>query len=205
MARAPIVAGGGSLVVDDLITGPWFLALRAEGLAARVTAREQVRIETDPGNWRSGNPARYLASAEGGPVQSAIYADHGLSARLAEFAGLPVRPTGGQGTYSYYDRPGHFLGLHRDIRRCDLTLITCLHRSGAASPSGALRLYPKALVTPLASIGPETPVRDVEMQPGQSVLLLGGCVPHEVLPAAEGFSRSISVLCFEILTYENTT
>jgi hypothetical protein len=200
MAHAPIIAGGGALVVDGLIADSWFSALQAEGLAARVDARDQVRERSGHGPWRGGNPARYLASSEGGPVQNAIYADRGLSAALARLAGHPVRPTGEQGTYSYYDRPGYFLGLHRDIWRCDLALITCLQSTDGMTPSGALRLYPKSIRAPLEAIGPDTPARDIEMHPGQSVLLLGGCVPHEVLPAGQGFSRSISVLCFEIVT-----
>jgi hypothetical protein len=200
MTRAPIIAAGGALVVDGLIADSWFAALQAEGLAARVNAREQIRTQSDPGRWREGNPCRWLASAEGGPVQTAVYADRGLSSTLARLAGHSVRPTGGQGTYSYYDRPGHFLGLHRDIRRCDLALITCLQRAAGVASSGALRLYPKSTRARLETIGPDTPARDIEMQPGQSILLLGGCVPHEVLPAAAGFSRSVSVLCFEIVT-----
>jgi hypothetical protein len=200
MAHAPIIAADGALVVDGLISDSWFAALRAEGLAARANARDQVSARSDGGPWRGGNPARFLASAAGGPVQQAMYADHGLSSALTTLAGHTVRPTGERGTYSYYDRPGHFLGLHRDIRRCDLALLTCLQRTAGAVASGALRLYPKSIRARFEEIGPDTPGRDIEMQPGPSVLLLGGCVPHEVLPAAQGFSRSVSVLCFEIVT-----
>ncbi|MEM9138350.1 MAG: hypothetical protein AAGB15_00840, partial [Pseudomonadota bacterium] len=118
--------------------------------------------------------------------------------RLEELSGQGLKPTGERGSYSYYDRPGHYLGLHRDIQTCDLTLITCLSRHDGPAPSGALRLYPKSIRSDLDAISDDTVYRDISMKPGQSVILLGGCVPHQVLPAAEGFSRSIAVLCYQM-------
>ena len=44
---------------------------------------------------------------------------------------------------------------------------------------------------------------DLHPQPGQPVLLLGGCVPHEVRPATAGHLRWISVLCFEMVPGTN--
>jgi hypothetical protein len=185
-------------VFEDIFNADWFAGLSAEGLAARSRANVQLKQEPENLALRRGDPNRHLASAEGGPVQTAIYNNVGLIQKLSECCGRKIRPTGGQGTYSYYDLPGHFLGLHRDIRRCDVTLITCLHRQGGDFPSGALRVYAKSAATSLSKIGSHTWHRDIRMSVGQSVLLLGGCVPHEVLPAAKGYARHISVLCFEI-------
>lgn len=196
--RPPLIAAGGALVARSLISDAWFDALQREGLAARSMAREQRKGETGTRGGQGDNPARHLASAPGGPVQAAIYADASLRSELSRLAGHRLRPTGGQGSFSYYDRPGHFLGLHRDIRRCDLTLLICLHRVEGTEPSGALRLYPKALAVPLSRIAADAPFRDIRMQPGDAVLLLGGCIPHEVMPAAPGFDRAVSVLCYEV-------
>ena len=198
VARAELIRAGGAMVLDGLLTHDWFEALRDEGLGRRAAALEQRKEDADPGEWRTGNPSRFLATAESGPILEEIYADPGLIGRLEGLTGGKLKPSGGRGSYSYYDRPGHYLGLHRDIRTCDVTLITCLDRHEGETPSGALRLYPKALRADLDEIGAETPHRDVNMLAGQSVVLLGGYIPHEVLPAVDGFSRTIAVLCFAL-------
>ncbi len=196
--HAPLIASGGALVLDDLFAPSWFAALRHEGLSSRQNATEQRKNERDGAEWRSGNPARFLATGKAGPVQSEIYAELGLTKKLSRFTGRPVRQTGEEGSYSYYDRPGHFLGLHRDIKRCDVTLITCLEKVDGIRPSGALRVYPAAVRAGLNDVHAGHQGRDIQMAEGQSVLLLGGCIPHEVLPAEIGYRRAISVLCFEM-------
>ena len=196
---APIVANGGFMVFDDLLPGDSFRALCEEGLRHRGLATECQRLEHDVSGFRTGNPARWFATAAGGEVQRGIYHDGGLVRKIATLCRRRVRPTGGQGTYSYYDRPGHFLGLHRDINTCDVTMITCLHRAYSAEESGALQIYYKSAARKLSDILEEGhPSIDIHLEPEQSVLLLGGFLPHEVMPAAEGYARSISVLCFEM-------
>jgi hypothetical protein len=195
--RPALISAGGSLVIDQLFGEHWFRALRAEGLALRGNAVEQRKDQPDPGGWRAGNPDRFLASAQSGPVLDRIYADPELAVRLEALAGAALHPTGARGSFSYYDRPGHYLGLHRDIRGCDVTLITCLERVDGAEPSGMLRLYPKSMRSPLQHVARSQSPRDIALRPGQSLLLLGGCIPHEVRPAAPGYRRAISVLCFE--------
>lgn len=127
----------------------------------------------------------------------ALYAAPELAQRISRLVGIAAQPTGVRGSYSFYDRPGDFLGLHRDIQTCDVTLIVCLDRSGGATPeTGALRLYPNAARCPLAKIAAARPARDISMHPGQAVVLLGGVIPHEVLPADATFRRTVAVLCF---------
>lgn len=198
MTRAPLIAAGGVMVLEGLLSGDWFDMLRQEGQVRRENADEARCDDADLSGFRSGNPARFLVTAESGPVLEEIYADRGMIAELEKLSGQALKPTGERGSYSYYDEPGHYLGLHRDIKTCDLTLITCLTREDGDQPSGALRIYPKSVNSALCAIGKDTPHRDVNMEPGQSVILLGGCVPHQVLPAGEGFSRSIAVLCYEM-------
>ena len=199
VTRAPLIEAAGALKISNLLPPDWFDALRSEGLAARRLAEDQYKNEPDADVWRSGNPNRYLASARGGEIQTTIYQDPGISVRLGRLTGRALRPTGTEGTYSYYDRPGHHLGLHRDIKTCDVTLITCLERQESDVPSGALRTYPKSAMSALSEIDEHTQFYDIEMTVGQSILLLGGCIPHEVLPVAEGFSRGVSILCFEMI------
>ena len=197
MGRAPLVAAGGALVLDRLVAPDWVAALRAEARGARPNATPQHRAHSCPGGWRAAMPAQRLSSAPGGPVLDAFYASPDLAQRIGRLVGAKTEPTGSRGSYSFYDRPGDFLGLHRDIHTCDVTLIVCLARSGGAAPeTGALRLYPAALRAPLEEVGEDTPARDISMQPGQAVVLLGGAIPHRVLPADETFRRTIAVLCF---------
>ncbi|ASJ73984.1 hypothetical protein [Granulosicoccus antarcticus] len=197
--RPAIIASGGALLIDQLISATLFRALFKECASQRSVAKEQVQTTSGQGHWRSADPARHLASADGGPSQMAFYHDTDLHHTLSQWCGCRLKPTSGCGTYSYYDQQGHFLARHRDIRTCDVTLVTCLHRVDAPVPSGALRVYPASIRTPLERIDAAAAHRDLHPQQSQSVLLLGGCVPHEVLPAADGFQRWISVLCFQMV------
>jgi hypothetical protein len=197
MGRAPLIAAGGALVLDHLVASDWIAALGQEARAARARAVPQHRATPRPGGWRAAMPAQKLCSAPGGPVLDAVYADRGLAHRIGGLVGTGASPTGSRGSYSFYDRPGDFLGLHRDILTCDVTLIVCLERSGGAAPEvGALRLYPAAARHALEEITATSPARDIQMRPGQAVVLLGGVIPHRVLPADATFRRSIAVLCF---------
>jgi hypothetical protein len=195
--HAPIVKTGGVLVLKEFLDRTWFDALKVECDAQHATAKIQVK-ETEA-EFHSSDPGRNYLSANGGSVQTTIYHDAILHRALTKFCGHPVRPTGDQGTYSYYECAGHFLGLHRDVPRCDLTMITCLRRESEEDTSGALRLYYKSLQQPLTEIHSGTKFHDIHINFGQTLLLLGGCVPHEVLACGPDFKRYISVLCFEIL------
>jgi len=197
--RSAIIASGGALLIDQLMSDALLKTLFDECASRRPVAKDQVQTFSSQGRWRSADPARHLASADGGTSQMSFYQDASLHHTLSQWCGCRLKPTSGRGTYSYYDQPGHFLALHRDIRTCDVTLVTCLHRVDSRSLSGALRVYPTSIRTPLEQIDAEAPYRDLHPQQSQSVLLLGGCVPHEVMPAAEGFQRWISVLCFEMV------
>lgn len=104
-----------------------------------------------------------------------------------------------RGTYSAY-AAGHFLALHRDIRTCDVSVITCLCDDGGESASGALRLYPRRCHEPLSAIG-QAPDRDaivVQLRPLQTLVIFGGIVPHEVLPVSGPRVRVTSLLCYQV-------
>jgi hypothetical protein len=112
--------------------------------------------------------------------------------------GASLRPSGAQGSYSYYVRPGDHLGLHRDVVACDVAAITCLCDAGGRAGSGALQLYPGRVAEPLARIRatPDRGLLPLHLQPGQTIVLLGGYVAHATAAMAEGQKRMISVLCY---------
>jgi len=199
MARRPqFLERGGFEVLDD-IPGQERIYSRmlreALDLAGQAERQEHERDEAS--DTRGGHPARRLFSCAGGPVQNALYGSEQFLAFLAEKVGMPLSPTGLQGTYSYYVRTGDHLGLHRDIDECDVAVISCLCDTGGPR-AGALQLYPKRVFEPLSRIR-ATPAQDrmsMHLRPGQTIVVLGGFVPHVTSPMARGQKRIISALCY---------
>ncbi len=206
--RSPLFQRGGFVLIDHLLEPANLAGLQRESLALNSQASENLMLETDRSGFeinfgRGGSPARKFLSTQGGAVQDAFYQSNALTTMLETLCQTRIKPTGARGTYSYYAREGDFLALHRDILQCDLTLITCLfdHTKGTANClGGVLRLYPNYNLQSLSSINPHSSSRDLRLQVGQSLALLGGIVPHEVLPTSAGQIRIVSVLCFEIQT-----
>ena len=118
---------------------------------------------------------------------------------VSRCCGTAVVPTGNRGSYSYYLSPGDFLGLHRDVDLCDVTLITVLHDDTSPSdPAGGLVVYRGQPQTSLSQIRgqPHQGADLVKARAGQSILILGGMVPHRVVPIGSSGTRVISALCF---------
>jgi hypothetical protein len=174
--------------------------LRKEAVASHAGAEEIHVAEPDEETWRGGSPDRWLESAVGGAMLQALYHSREITARLHELTGVRWTQSGGAGTYSYYRRPGHHLGIHRDVDECDLALITCVHSSRGAQSgwAGALCLYPDRTgeTIPELRTRPDVGAHYVHLQPGESVVLLGGVVPHRLLPVEEGHQRIVAPLCF---------
>ena len=65
--------------------------------------------------------------------------------------------------------------------------------------AGGLAVYPGMLGAPLSRIRaePERGMALIKARPGQSILLLGGLVPHRVEPLGSSGQRVISALCFQ--------
>jgi hypothetical protein len=157
-------------------------------------------VEPDAEIWRGGSPDRWLETAVGGEPLQALYHSRALLELLQRVTGLAWAPTGGAGTYSYYRRAGHHLGVHRDVDECDLAVITCVHDSARRrdGPAGALCLYPGRTreTIPVLRARADDGAVLVWLQPGESILLLGGIVPHRVLPVGERRVRIVAPLCF---------
>ncbi len=113
---------------------------------------------------------------------------------LAELTSMSWRPSGTDGSYSYYETPGHHLGVHRDVAECDLAVITCVERWGSVPP---LQIYPNDLRTPIGEVDlTGGDIVEVDLRAGESLVLLGGVVPHRLPPLVGAGGRTVAPLCF---------
>jgi hypothetical protein len=200
LRTGPLGTSGGVALCGGMPDPVTWAALRDEAVEARPAATRHDGGADATGADRDRTPSRSLASAPGGPVQDVFYASPALAAYVAAQVGVPVTPSGRRGSYSYYERPGDHLALHVDVHGCDVTLVTVLHDdTGRSDPGGAVLAYRTAVGVPLDEIaaGRWRGSGDVvKAQPGQSILLLGGLVPHRVLPLTGPGSRVVAPLCF---------
>jgi hypothetical protein len=199
LCAGPLGAAGGVAVLDAVPDPGTCHALALEAHGAYGASSRQECADGDYADGRGGVPRRALQTAPGGPVQDGLYASPWLRAVLSAQCGTPVEPSGNRGSYSYYVQPGDFLDTHLDIDTCDVTLITVLHDDTDPSDrAGGLAVYPGRFGAPLRSIraAPEAGVAIVKARPGQSILILGGLVPHRVEPLGQAGQRIISALCF---------
>lgn len=174
--------------------------LADEAVRLSSSATRQVSINVIGDDGRGATPSRELANGGGGPEQDALYHHRPLHAWLAANCGVTVRPTSARGTYSYYTRPGDYLDLHVDVVGCDVTVITVLHDDTPPDdPGGGLAVYGDHLGRTLGAVYEELPAPTALLKAGvgQSVVILGGLVPHRVIPLAATGARVISALCFE--------
>lgn len=190
---------GGFAVYSGLPDEVTLAQLYNEAAEGYPRATVQECSDDDLEEVRGGRPRRRLLSVEGGPTLDSLYAWDWLMDFLSSACGVPVVPSGNRGSYSYYARPGDFLDLHRDVETCDLAMITGLHdNSNRSDLAGALVLYPRRIHEPLSAIRarPNDEAYAVKLLPGQTIIMLGGVVPHRLLPVREGQVRIVSVLCF---------
>lgn len=204
-----MVAAEERLTSSALVEGGGFAVTRMLSDRARgALAREALRVYPAAEVWRldrstdersaCGDPARLLEMSAGGPVLERLYAAGAVRRLLRRLTGIDWQPSGPAGSYSYYRRPGHHLGLHRDVDYCGLALITCVLDRGAppAGASGVLQLWPGRELADVRR-DPEPGRVDVRLRPGESVVLLGGAVPHAVAPMGAGHVRIVAPLCFK--------
>lgn len=196
--RSKLLAARGVMVLD-LLSVSELAPLQAEAREGRRYAVEALDVGAfEP--WDRGNPDRWLEQAPGGPVLDEYLNTDRLLTVLHDISATRWKPLGTRGSYSYYDRPGHYLGMHRDIVTCDLTCIICIDVQGNDDPAaggGVLKLHPWAVRTPLDEVRTQRHRGiEVTLRPGQVAILLGGIIPHE-LTAIEGpLQRTVAPLCF---------
>ena len=148
-----------------------------------------------------GQPDQWLESAPGGEALATFFANRAIAARLQALTLRPWAPSGQQGAYSYYHREGHYLGMHRDVDVCDLAIITCIYDDGGDPESkvGTLSLYPTRMHETLQAVR-DSPTEGevvVRLAPGESLILLGGAIPHQLNPIEAGRTRIVAPLCYQ--------
>jgi hypothetical protein len=195
-----LVAGGG--VLRTRVLGAADLAaLVGDALAARPYAAE-ARVEARPSDER-GDPDRWLDSAPGGPTLQAFVESDRVIRVLARATGIIWRPAG-PASWSFYQRTGHHLGLHRDLAICDLAVITCvMDERPDGSDGGILRVWPTRLRATLNEIREDpSGAYDLHLASGETLLLLGGFLAHRLLPLGSGQVRVVAPACYQAAGYE---
>ncbi len=197
LAESRLVGNGGISVVRGLLSEGLLEALRLDAQAIAPTARRGSWSGPNREDWRGGKPSRAMAGMSAGAVQYEIFGAAAMAEAVADICGFRVRCSGA-GSYSWYLEAGDHLALHRDILACDVALITCLERTGpGAGIDGTLCVYPDALWRPLRDVRKDARVA-APMDPGDTAVLAGGIVPHEVTPSVAGQRRVVSIVCFRL-------
>jgi hypothetical protein len=86
--------------------------------------------------------------------------------------------------------------VHRDTVGCDLAVITGLT---AAPDAGALVVYPAFRDKPLSAVrkaGPSAGI-PIALERGDTIVLLGGSVPHELTPVSR--ERIVAIMCYRVV------
>lgn len=194
LASSPLIRAGG-LLRTRILDSHGLTTLVRDAEQAHPQASE-ARIET-PRSGERGDPDRWLESAPGGAALEQFACSALVLDTLARATGVAWQPAG-PGTWSYYRREGHHLGIHRDLAVCDLAMITCVADQGDLDPAGLLRFWPSRTRESLDHIrsNPQH-ARHVRIRPGDTVLLLGGIVPHQVLPLGPRQLRIVAPLCYQ--------
>ncbi len=196
--KSKLMARGGFDVFEGLVDERMRRDMLAEALGLLPQANDCHVPVNDDEEVRGGTPRRRFINGQAGPLQQAFNTARWLLGFLRDLTTPELIPTGEVGTYSYYVRPGDHLDIHRDIVTCDVAVISCLQDSARNEDGGRLCLYPDRLLEPLSSIRatPQLGAVKARVEPGQTIVLYGGLVPHALLPVAEGQARIVSVLCF---------
>jgi hypothetical protein len=199
MRNSPLMKKGGFEVFEGLLDDNGQRLLLSEAVQLSATAQLSDVPLSDKEEVRGGSPARRFLSAVGGRVQDAFYTAPWLIRFLHDVTGAALLPTGRYGSFTYYARPGDQLTVHRDVTFCDVAMITCLYESPRpVGGGGMLYLYPGRICERLSTIRatPEQGAVKLRLMSGQTIVMLGGMVPHAVSPVADKQVRIVSVLCY---------
>jgi hypothetical protein len=198
--QSRLFIAGGYLVVSGLFREETLQGLSAEANAVRPKALRSYVADSDE---TEGCPARTYRSGAGGDLHWALHGCQQMAETLGRLCGVPVSAAG-SGTYCYYEQDGDFLGLHRDVLDCDIAVITSLTNSTADASTGELVVYPQFIRAPLSTARSAGRACGtfVPLDRGQTIILLGGLVPHEVAPMRVGQERIVAINCYRTQTAE---
>lgn len=196
--ESKLFQAGGYFIVSGLFDEETLRRLRMEAETSRLEGTRQSLAESDGAEGRGGNPGRSYRSGPGRELHWSLHGSEEMATALSSLCGATVTAAG-SGNYSFYEEPGDFLAVHRDILQCDIAVITSLSplTEGAR---GELMVYPGFLREPLSAVraaGPGCGTK-VPLDRGHTVVLLGGLLPHEVTPTGVGQDRVVAVNCYRI-------
>lgn len=199
--QSRLLAAGGYLVVCGLFDEETLQNLRAEADVVRPDAGRVFVTDSDGTEGRGGFPARAYRSGPGGDLHWGLHGCQQMTETLSRLCGVTVSATG-SGTYSYYEQAGDFLAVHRDVLQCDIAVITSLTKCMADSSTGELVVYPEFIPEPLSKVRAAGRASGtfVPLDRGQTIILLGGIVPHEVAPTCAGQERIVAINCYRAET-----
>jgi hypothetical protein len=200
LSESRLLRSGGYRAISRLIEEPTLSGLLAEAEAVRPSGGRSIVKESGGAEGRGGKPAHALRSRPGRDLHWRVHGCSDMVAALGRICGVEVAPGGG-GTYSYYENPGDFLALHRDVIKCDVAVITCLSLRVPDISAGGLHVYPEYIQEPLSRVraAGRDGGRAAPLAQGETIVLFGGILPHEVIPMAEGQERIVSVMCYRAL------
>jgi hypothetical protein len=195
--QSRLLAAGGYLVVCGLFDEETLQGMCAEADIVRPEAPRVFVADSDGTDGRGGYPARAYRSGPARDLHWALYGCQQMAETLGRLCGVTVSATGG-GTYIYYEEIGDFLAVHRDVVDCDIAVITSLTDSRVDGSAGELVVYPEFIREPLSTVrtAGRTSGTFVPLGRGQTIILLGGIVPHEVAPTCAGQERIVAINCY---------
>jgi hypothetical protein len=128
-----------------------------------------------------------------------LHASRQLTNDVGQICGIAVSSTG-VGTYHFYEREGDFFALHHNFVGCDIAVITCILQRLMEQPMGELLVYPNFFCQGLSRVRAAGKAMSVSIPlvPGETAILLGGQLPHEVTPVAAGQDRVVAVNCYRL-------
>ena len=200
ISKSPLMRRGGFDVFSGIADEYIRKSMLAEARVQQKLITESLMTEADTEEIRGGAPRRKFLSSAGGRFQREFYHSKWLIDFLRGLTTPLLRPTGEYGTYSHYSRTGDFLEIHRDIKACDVAVITCLENIfGDDKTGGKLCLYPNRTNELLSAIraAPEKGAHRFLLEESQTIVFYGGIVPHALLPVHENQKRIVSVLCYQ--------
>jgi hypothetical protein len=202
--RSPLAANGGYIVLPGWMSNHTLRILAAEANALRSTAERYSVPNSDGTDGRGGSPARAFRAADGGHIHWRIHSSSRVVETLSGLCNTPVEPTGA-GIYTYYEQAGDFLDLHRDEIACDVAVITSLTPNAMGRWAGALHVYPRHIGQPLSKVRAAGRLSGVPLPLGRgdTAVLLGGTLPHEVTPLLRGQERIVAINCYRIRAASN--
>lgn len=182
-----LLENGGWAVIRNLIDPEWLEELTVEAKSSTLTFTGAGSIVE-----------RSVTRIEGGTVLDSLYRSPALIQVVSDLVARPVRCSGDLGAYSEYRGSDAFMATHRDISKCELTLIVCLEDNHWRSEGGALEVWQDTEMTPIESlVDVHRSSFRVAAAPGDCILLHGTVLPHGVPPldVADRY-RLITALCF---------